>query len=88
MDAEAAGVVGRLAAVPVTVRLTEVMVVAVAGTVTSAWNSRWAEVASTAPRSQVAVPLPAAQPKVKVGAPAPVLDWSWILASGRLPPTV
>ena len=73
---------------PVTVRLTAVMVVAVTGTVTSAWSCRWAELASTAPRSHTDVPLPVPQPKVKVGPPAPAVAASWILASGTLPPTV
>ena len=87
MEVDAAGAVVRLAALPVTVRLTAVMV-AVSGTLTSAWNSRCAELASTAPRSHADVPLPLAQPKVKVGIPAPAVDCSWILASGTLPPSV
>jgi hypothetical protein len=87
-EAAAAGSVARLAALPVTVRLTAVRVAAVRGTVTSAWNSRWAELASTAPRSHADVPSPLAQPKLKVGIPAPAVDCSWILASGTLPPTV
>jgi hypothetical protein len=88
MEADAAGSVARLAALPVTVRLTAVTVVAVSGTVTSAWNSRCEELASTAPRSHADVPLPPAQPKLKVGIPAPAVDCSWILASGTLPPIV
>jgi hypothetical protein len=84
----AAGSTVRFAALPVTVRLTAVRVVAVSGTFTSAWNNRCAEVASTAPRSHAEVPLPLAQPKVKVGTPAPAVDCSWILASGTLPPSV
>ena len=87
-EADAAGSMARFAALPVTLRLTAVTVVAVSGTVTCAWKSRCAELASTAPRSQVDVPLPAAQPKVKAGAPAPAVDCSWILASGTLPPSV
>jgi hypothetical protein len=87
MEVDAAGAVARLAALPVTVRLTAVMV-AVSGTLTSAWNNRCAELASTAPRSHADVPLPLAQPKVKVGIPAPAVDCSWILASGTLPPSV
>ena len=86
--AVAAGSVARLAALPVTVRLTAVTVVAVSGTVTSAWNSRCEELASTSPRSHADVPLPLPQPKLKVGVPAPAVDCSWILASGTLPPTV
>ncbi len=87
MEVDAAGAVARLAALPVTVRLTAVMV-AVSGTLTSAWNNRCAEPASTAPRSHADVPLPLAQPKVKVGVPVPAVDCSWILASGTLPPSV
>jgi len=85
---DAAGDRVRPAALPVTVRLTALRVVAVSGMLTCAWNSRWAELASTAPRSHADVPLPAAQPKVKVGVPAPAVDCSWSLASGRLPPWV
>lgn len=87
-EAVAAGSRDRLAAAPVTVRLTAVTVVAVSGTVTSAWNSRCEELASTSPRSHADVPLPLPQPKLKVGVPAPAVDCSWILASGTLPPTV
>ncbi len=88
IEAVAAGSNAKLAALPVTVRLTAVTVVAVGGTVTSAWNCRWAEVASTAPRSHKDVPSLVPQPKLKTGAPAPAVDCSWILASGTLPPTV
>jgi len=87
-EADAAGSVARLAALPVTVRLTAVTFVAVSGTVTSAWNCLWAELASTAPRSHADVPSLLPQPKLKVGVPAPAEDCSWILASGTLPPTV
>jgi hypothetical protein len=87
-EAVAAGSVARLAATPVTIRLTAVTVVAVRGTVTSAWSCRCAELASTAPRSHADVPLPLPQPKLKVGIPVPAVDCSWILASGTLPPTV
>ena len=86
-EAATAGATGRLAALPVTVRLTAVRV-DVTGTVTSAWSCRCAEVESTAPRSHRDVPLPVPQPKVKVGPPAPALDCSWTLASAMLPPTV
>ena len=87
-EAVAAGLRARLAVLPVTVRLTAFRAVAVSGTLTAAWNSRCAEVASTAPRSHVDVPLPLAQPNVKVGAPAPAVADSWILASATLPPWV
>jgi hypothetical protein len=87
MEADAAGSIVRLAALPATVRLTAVAV-AVSGMATSAWNCRCAEFAYTAPRSHTDVPSPPAQPKMKVGIPVPAADCSWILASGRLPPTV
>lgn len=86
---DAAGSAIRLAALPVAVRLTEVTVVAVAGTVSCAWSSRIAEVASTAPRSHKAVPSPCAQPKLKVGVPAPEGEApSCSLTSATLPPVV
>lgn len=88
MEADAAGARVRLAALPVTVRLTAVRVVAMSGRLTSAWNNRCAEFAYTAPRSHADVPLPFAQPKVKVAIPALAVDCSWILASGTLPPSV
>jgi hypothetical protein len=88
IEAAAAGFVARLAALPVTVRPTDVTVVAVSGTVTSACNCRCAEVASTAHRSHTDVPLPVPQPKLKTGIPAPGVDCSWTLTSGTLPPVV
>lgn len=85
--AAAVGAVGRLAALAVTVRLTEVTL-AVTGMVTSACSCRWAELASTAPRSHTDVPSPLPQPKLKPGMPAPALACSASLKSGTLPPTV
>ena len=64
-EADAVGSMERFAALPVTARLTAGMLVAVSGMPTCAWNNRWAEPASTAPRSHADVPLPFAQPKVK-----------------------
>ena len=73
----AAGSVCRLAALPVAFRLTEVTVAAVRGTVTCAWSSRWAEVASNAPRSHREVPSSLPQPNEKSGVPALAgLAWS------------
>jgi hypothetical protein len=86
-EADVVGSLARLAALPVTDRLTEVTVVAVSGTVNAAWNSRCPELASTAPRSHTFVPSPLEQPKVKAGVPVPAVDCSWSLTSGRLPPT-
>ena len=89
MAPDAAGSVRRLAALPVAVRLTEVTVVAVTGTVSCARSSRIAEVASTAPRSHKAVPSPFPQPKLKLGVPAPEgVARNWSLTSGTLPPVV
>ena len=89
MAAAAAGSVRRLAALPVAVRVTDVTVAAVSGTVTCACSCRWAEVASTAPRSHEDVPSSLPQPKVKRGVPALAgVARSWILASGTLPPVV
>lgn len=87
-EADAAGATGRLAALPLTARVTAVIAVAVSGILTCAWNNRWAEPASTAPRSHADVPLPFAQPKVKVGTPAPAVAANWSLTSGTLPPSV
>jgi hypothetical protein len=87
MAADAAGSVCRFAALPVAVRLTDVTVVAVRGTVSCAWSCRRAEPASTAPRLHEDVPSALPQPKLKSGVPAPAGDVrSWILASGTLPP--
>ena len=89
MASDTAGSVRRLAALPVAVRLTDVTVDAVAGTVSCAWSSRIVEVASTAPRSHEAVPSPCPQPKLKIGAPAPEgVACSWSLTSGTFPPVV
>jgi hypothetical protein len=83
----AAGSLLRLVALPVAVRLTAVMLVAVTGTVTWAWNSRWAELDSTVPSVQDDVPLPLPQPKLKTGVPVPAVDCSWMLADDTVPPS-
>jgi hypothetical protein len=54
---------------PVTVRLTDLTVDALTGTVTCAWSCRGADFASTAPRSQDDVPSSLPQPKLNPGAP-------------------
>src|ERR1700749_3612018 len=72
-----------------TVRLTDVTVDAVTGTVTSAWSCRGAEFASTAPRSHEDVPSALPQPEVKPGAPPLAgVACNWIVASGTSPPVV
>ena len=58
MASDTSGCVPRLAALPVAVRLADVTVDAVAGTTICACSSRIVAVASTAPRSQEAVPSP------------------------------
>ena len=87
MEAAAAGSRVKLVALPVTVRLTDVVLVAVTGTFTSAWSSRWAELESTVPSAHADVPLPLPQPKVKVGEPDPAVDCSWIEAADTVPPS-
>ncbi len=72
-----------------TVRLSDLTVVAVTGTVSCAWSCRGAELASTGPRSQADVPSPLPQPALKPGAPplAGVAS-SRMVASGTFPPVV
>jgi hypothetical protein len=86
--AEAAGFAVRLAAVPVTVSLTDVTDDAVVATVDSAWSCRCADVASIAPRSQDAVPSSLPQPKLNLGATLEGVACSLTVASVRLPPVV
>ena len=89
MASDTSGSVPRLAALPVAVRLTDVTVDAVAGTTICAWSSRIVAVASTAPRSQEAVPSPCPQPKLKLGVPASAgVACNWSLTSGTFPPVV
>jgi hypothetical protein len=87
MEPATAGFRVRLAALPLTVRVTAVTLVAVTGTLTSAWSSRCAELESTVPSEQADVPLPLPQPKVNVGEPPPAVDCSWIEAADRVPPS-
>jgi hypothetical protein len=87
MEAAAAGAVLRFVALPVTVRLTAASDDAVIGTVTSAWNSRWAELESTVPRLHADEPLPLPQPKLKIGVPVPAEAVSWMLAADTVPPS-
>jgi hypothetical protein len=85
----AMGSFARPAASPMTVRLTDVTVDAVTGTVSCAWSWRGAEVASIAPRSQADVPSELPQPKLKPGAPPLAgIASSRRVASGTLPPVV
>jgi hypothetical protein len=84
---DATGSVGRLAALPMAVRLTDVTVEAV--TVSCAWSCRCADCASTAPRSHEDVPSSLPQPTPNFGAP-PVagVASSRMVASGTFPPVV
>lgn len=61
--------VGSWAALPVTVRLTDLTAEAVTGTVSCAWSCRCADCGSTAPRSHDEVPSEVPQPKLNVGVP-------------------
>ena len=86
--ADAAGFAVRLAAVPVTVSLTDFTDDAVVATVDSAWSCRSADVASIAPRSHDAVPSSLPQPKLNLGATLDGVACSLTVASVRLPPVV
>jgi hypothetical protein len=86
--ADAAGFAVRLAAVPVTVSLTDFTDDAVVATVDSAWSCRCADVASIAPRSHDAVPSSLPQPKLNLGATLDGVACSLTMASVRLPPVV
>jgi len=79
----------RSGAIPVTVRLTDLTVEAVAGTVSCTWSCRAAESASTAPRSHKDAPLSLPQPKVNPGAPVSAgAACNRRVASGTSPPVV
>jgi hypothetical protein len=85
--AAAAGSLGRSAALPVTVRLTDVTADAVTGTVSCAWSWRGADLASTVPRAHEDVPSALPQPKLKPGAtPLAGLAASLMTASVTFPP--
>jgi len=87
--AAAVGSLARFAALPVTVRLTDVTDDAVTGTVSCAWSCRGADLASIAPRSHDDVPSALPQPKLKPGAPPLAgVACSRMVASGTLPPVV
>lgn len=85
----ASGSFTRLAVVPTTANVTDFTDDAVTGTVSCAWSWRCAEFASTAPRSQMEVPLSLPQPKLKPGAPPLAgVARSWRAASAASPPVV
>jgi hypothetical protein len=87
--ADALGSVGRSAAPPMTVRLTDVTVEAVTGTLSCAWSCRCADCASTVPRSHEDVPSSLPQPKLNRGTPpAAGVACNRIVASGMFPPVV
>ena len=86
--ADDVGSVGRLAALPVTVSLTDFTDVAVVGTVDSAWSCRLAELASIPPRLHDAVPSSLPQPKLNFGAALDGVACSRTIASVRSPPVV
>jgi hypothetical protein len=86
--ADDVGSVGRLAALPVTVSLTDFTDDAVVGTVDSAWSCRWAEFASIPPRLHDAVPSSLPQPKLNFGAALDGVACSRMVASVKSPPVV
>jgi hypothetical protein len=86
--ADAVGSLGSLAALPITVSLTDFTDDAVAGTFESAWSCRCADVASIAPRSHDAVPSLLPQPKLNFGAALDGVPSSRTIASGMFPPVV
>jgi hypothetical protein len=87
--AEAVGSFARLGALPMTVRLTDVTVDAVTGTVSCASIWRGADFASIAPRSQADVPSEPPQPKLMLGTPPLAgVAASRTVASDTLPPVV
>jgi hypothetical protein len=87
--ADALGAVRRLAALPIAVRLTDVTVEAVTGTVSCAWSCRCADCASIVPRSHEDVPSSLPQPKLNPGAPPTVgRACSRMVASWMFPPVV
>jgi hypothetical protein len=85
---DADGSVDRLAALPTTVNLTDLTDDAVVAIFVSAWSWRWADWASTAPRSHAAVPSSLPQPKVNFGPALVGVACRRTVASGRLPPVV
>jgi len=89
MAADALGSVARVVALPIAVRLTDLTVAAVTGTVSWAWSCRCADFASTIPRSHEDVPSSLPQPKLNPGAPPTVgVARSRMITSERFPPVV
>ena len=89
MAADALGSVARVAALPIAVRLTDLTVAAVTGTVSWACSCRWADFASTVPRAHEEVPSSLPQPKLNPGAPPTVgVARSRTITSERFPPVV
>jgi hypothetical protein len=87
--ADALSAFARCAVLPMTVRLTDLTADAVTGTVSWAWNCRWADFASTAPRSHEDVPSSLPQPKLNPGAPPLAgVACSRRMASVTFPPVV
>ncbi len=86
--ADAFGSLGSLAALPITVSLTDVTAEAVTGTFDSAWSWRCTDFASIAPRSQAVVPSLLPQPKLKFAAALAGVTCRRTIASGMFPPVV
>lgn len=83
---DACGSLDRSVALPAAVSRTDVTVVAEAGTVTFACSWRWAELASSAPRSHDAVPSLLPQPKLNAGLRLAGAADNRMVASATLPP--
>lgn len=86
--ADACGSLDTCAALATAVRLTDVTVLADAATATFACSCRWAELASSAPRSHDALPSWLPQPKLNAGLRLEGAATRLRLASGTLPPSV
>ncbi len=86
--AETCGFLGKFAAVAIAVRRTDVTPVAEAATGICARSWRWAEFASTAPRSHDEVPLWVPHPKLNADFTPAGAACRLTVASGTLPPTV
>lgn len=86
MVADACGSLVRPAALAAAVKRTEVTVVAEATTAIFACNWRWADFASSAPRSHDVPPLWLPQPKLNTGFRLAGAAIRRMVASGTLPP--
>jgi len=86
--ADAAGSLGKWAALTLAVSWTDVTLDAVAAIATRAWSWRWDELASTAPRSHDEVPSWLPQPKLNLGVTLEGDATSRTMASGTFPPFV